>query len=494
VSVAASEIAGLFIDGSWHIPADGGTDEVLNPATEEVLARSPLGGDREVDLALAAARRAFDSGPWPRMTNGERATILTRFGDELEKRTEELVALVVAETGATQAVARAAHVDTGLRLFRTAVELTAKRDRYLPLPPMLTRARDGRTTLGTGVRVREAAGVVSAITPFNFPLFLNLVKLGPALAAGCTVVLKPSPHTPLEALVLGQVAEAVDLPPGVLNIITGGLEVGQRLCTDPRVDLITFTGSDAVGASVMAQAAPGIKRVLLELGGKSAMIVRGDADPVVAAQAGVGQIIVQAGQACALHTRQLVHRSLVDSYLEAATKAVSHIQVGDPADPSVSMGPLIRAAQRDRVERYVSEGVDAGAEVVFGGKRPAGLDRGFFFEPTLLVGDNEMTVAREEIFGPVGVVIPFDTDDEAVALANDSDFGLSGAIWSADAGAAFEMALRMRTGNVSLNGGSGNLNTMAPFGGFKRSGIGREFGEEGLDEYTEVKVIGFQAR
>jgi aldehyde dehydrogenase (NAD+) len=453
-----------------------------------------VGGDAEVDAALTAARRAFDDVPWPGMTAAARAGALERFADEFDKRAEDLVALVVAETGAAQAVARAAHVETGIRLFRTAAELNARREPITVLPPLLTPNRAGGTTLGTSARMRVPAGVVAAITPFNFPLFLNLAKLGPALAVGCTVVLKPSPFTPLEALVLGEIAQAADLPPGVVNIVTGGVEVGTRLTTDPRVDLVTFTGSEAVGAAVLTQAAPSLKRVLLELGGKSAMIVRADADVTAAAQAGVQQIVVQAGQGCALHTRHIVHRSLVGPYLEAATAVATRITVGDPADPTVMMGPLIRESQRARVEHYVAEGLAAGAEIACGGRRPPNLDRGFFYEPTLLSNvSNDMSVAQDEIFGPVGVVIPFDTDDEAVAIANDSRYGLSGGIWSADPGAAFLMAQRIRTGNVSINGGAGRLHPLAPFGGFKRSGIGREFGEEGLDEYTELKTIGFHA-
>ena len=488
------EHEGVFVDGRWLPPGAGLRSEVRNPATEELIATAPLAGATEADAAVAAARRAFDEGPWPHLTGAERSAALQRFHDALAARADELVHLVVAEIGAAQAIARALHVDTGLRLLQSAIELNARRSPYLPLPPTLNPARDGSTTLGTSVRVREPAGVVSAITPFNFPLFLNLVKLGPALAVGCTMVLKPAPLTPLQALLLGDVALEAGLPPGVLNIVTGGPEVGELLTSDPRVDLVTFTGSDVVGASVMAQAAPTLKRVLLELGGKSAMVVRADADVAAAAQAGVGQIVVQAGQGCALHTRHLVHRSRYEEYSRIASELAAAIPVGDPVDPAVAMGPLISAAQRERVEAYVADGLAAGAEVLAGGGRPASLQRGYFFEPTLLGAvDNRMRVAQEEIFGPVGVVIPFDDDDEAVRIANDSPFGLSGSVWSADAGAAFQLALRLRTGNVSINGGAGGLNPLAPFGGYKRSGIGREFGEEGLDEYTELKSISFHA-
>ncbi len=483
---------GLYVDGRWVAAAS--VDRIVNPATEEVIARAPVGDAAANERAIAAARAAFDDGPWPRMRPEDRGSILRRFHDLLAARADEIAALVVAETGASQMIARFVHVAASLEIFRTAVELAAHRETIVSLPPRLTPDWSGKKTLGMNVKVREPAGVVAAITPFNFPFFLNLVKVGPALAVGCTMVLKPSPFTPLEAFLLGDAADEAGLPPGVLNVVTGGTDAGQRLSTDPRIDVVTFTGSDLVGAAVMGQAAPSLKRVLLELGGKSAMIVRADADLGAAAMAGVGQITVQAGQGCALCTRHLVHRSVHDKYLEQVVQMASGIRVGDPADPAVMMGPLIREQQRARIERYVAEGKAAGAEVVTGGRRPPALRKGFFYEPTVFTNvRNSMSIAQDEIFGPVGVVIPFESDDEAVAIANDSRYGLGGGVWSADAGAAFEIALRLRTGNVSINGGSGGLDARAPFGGYKRSGIGREWGEEGLDEYTELKSISFHA-
>jgi aldehyde dehydrogenase (NAD+) len=320
------------------------------------------------------------------------------------------------------------------------------------------------------------------------------MKLGPALAAGNTVVVKPAPYTPLSALVLAEAVEAAELPPGVVNVITGGPDVGHQLTTDRRVDLVSFTGSDTVGAAIMAQAAPSLKRVLLELGGKSPLIVRHDADLELAAQLGVQSFTFHAGQGCALTTRHLVHRDLVDAYQERVVAMVSRMRVGDPADPDTQMGPLIRPVAVERTERYVAEAVTAGAEVLTGGRRPPAADAGFFYEPTLLGAvDNTWPVAREEVFGPVAVVIPFADDDEAIALANDSDYGLDGHVVSADAGAAFELATRLRTGGVSINGGAGWTNPAVPFGGYKRSGIGRENGEAGLDEYTQLKTIKYHA-
>ncbi|MBV1900198.1 MAG: aldehyde dehydrogenase family protein, partial [Kordiimonadaceae bacterium] len=284
------------------------------------------------------------------------------------------------------------------------------------------------------------------------------------------------------------------LPAGVLNVVTGGIDVGEMLSSDKRVDMVTFTGSDLVGAAVMKQAAPGLKRVLLELGGKSALIVRADANVAAAAQSGVANFTIQAGQGCALCTRHLVHNSIKDAYTDTLKMMTSHVKVGDPVDAAISMGPLIRDSQRARVEHYVAEGLRQGARLVTGGKRPEHLERGFFYEPTVFTDlDNSAIIAQEEIFGPVAVVIGFDTDEEAVAIANDSPYGLSGSIFSADVGAAFEMATEIRTGQVHLNGGMGVMSSHVPFGGFKRSGIGREFGKEGLLEYMQTKAITFHA-
>lgn len=485
---------GIYVDGRWVAPTAGRTEVVINPSTEEAIATVAVADEGDVDHAIAAARRAFDEGPWPRMSPEERCDLLQRLHDRIAERRDELIALVIAEIGAAQPLAGRLHVDTPLEILRFCIDAARKRERVLPLPPTVTRDRRGAKVLGTSVKVREPAGVVSAITPFNFPFFLNLAKIAPALAVGCTMVLKPSPLTPLQALVFGDLADEVGLPPGVLNVVTGDVEVGEQLTSDERVDLVTFTGSDLVGAAVMANAAPTLKGVLLELGGKSPMIVRADADLDLAARAGIGQITTQAGQGCALLTRHIVHRAVYDDYLDRASKIAGAIKVGDPADPEVTMGPLIRASQRDRVEGYVAEGREAGARVAAGGQRPTDLERGFFYEPTLLYDvESSMSIAQDEIFGPVGVVIPFDSDDEAIAIANDSRYGLAAGLWSADAGTAYEMALGIRAGRISINGGSGSFNPAAPFGGYKRSGIGREFGEEGLDAYTEIKAISFHA-
>ncbi len=480
----------LYINGAWESAAD--REPVINPATEEVLAYAPLGRADHVDAALAAARQAFDHGPWPRLQPAERQVKLTEFLDAIDRRSTQIIALIVAEAGATQMLARFLQYGIPMQHARHMVAL-ASRPVVTPLPVETTPDWAGGLTLGAGVMVRDPVGVVAAITPYNFPFFLNLGKIIPALALGCTVVLKPSPYTPLQALILGEVAEEVGLPRGTFNIVTGGIEAGEMLTSDRRVDLVSFTGSDTVGSAIQAQAAPTLKRLLLELGGKSAMIVRQDADLAAAAQNGLGGFTIHSGQGCALLTRHLVHNSVRGDYVERVKTLLAAVKIGNPADPSVSMGPLIRDVARRRTETYVDVATAEGATLISGGKRPQGLDRGFFYEPTLFDNvHNTHRIAQEEVFGPIGVVIGYDTDEEAIAIANDSDFGLSGAVFSADVGRAYEIALQMRTGGVAINGGGGRMSSHAPFGGVKRSGYGREYGLEGLNEFTSIKTISFK--
>jgi acyl-CoA reductase-like NAD-dependent aldehyde dehydrogenase len=342
--------------------------------------------------------------------------------------------------------------------------------------------------------VREPVGVVAAITPYNVPFFLNVAKIIPAMAVGCTVVLKPSPYTPIEALLLGEIAEEVGLPAGVLNIVTGDKDVGEVLTTDPRVDMVSFTGSDIVGEAIQRQTAGTLKRVVLELGGKSALIVRADADLEAAARDGLRGFTAHSGQGCQLLTRHVVHNAIRQAYVEKVAALAGALRIGNPADPDTQMGPLIREAARRRTEDYVSIAQSEGARLVTGGRRPAHLDKGFFHEPTLFDDvQNGSRLAQEEVFGPIGAVIGFDTDEDAIAIANHSRFGLSGSIHSADAGRAFEMARAVRTGGVSINGGAGTMLSAAPFGGIRRSGYGREFGIEGMNEFTYTKTISFRA-
>jgi aldehyde dehydrogenase (NAD+) len=344
------------------------------------------------------------------------------------------------------------------------------------------------------VILKEPVGVVGAITAFNYPIYLNLAKVVPALAVGNTVVLKPSPYTPLEALVLGEIAEAAALPPGVLNVITGGVSESEHLTTHPDVDMISFTGSDFVGKEIMKQAADGLKKVVLELGGKSPNIVFAGSDVARFAAAAAYTFTIHAGQGCALPTRILADRSIYDDVVSALTDALAKVEVGDPAEPTVTMGPLIREAQRERVERYVATGMAEGARLAWGGGRPAHLPRGYFVEPTLFADvDSSMAVAQDEIFGPVGVVIPFDGEDEAVAIANDTRYGLAASIWHPKPTRAYELAKKVQAGTVTINGGGGGASPWAPFGGYKQSGIGREFGDYGMLEFTQLKTVSWSA-
>lgn len=484
--------AALYIGGEW-VQDSNARMEIINPATEEVIGHAAVAGVTECDQAIACARDAFDKGPWPKMSMVERVAVLQKMHDYLMGKRAQIVDLVIREAGATRMIAEYLHFGIAMK---HATHLMAEALRIQsPLTPIeLTPDAQGHTVLGTSVTLYEPVGVVSAITAYNFPFFLNVTKVFHALTMGNTLVLKPSPYTPMQASLLGEAADAAGLPRGVLNIVNGDIETGTLLTTDKRIDMVTFTGSDKVGAAIMAQAAPTLKKVHMELGGKSALIVRADADLMKAAQSGLGGFTIQAGQGCALTTRHLVHNSIRQQYVETLAAMARHIKVGDPADPAVNMGPLIREAARQRTEQFVEIGREAGAQLVFGGRRPDGLTRGFYHEPTLFNDvRNDMRIAQEEIFGPVGVVIGYDSDEEAIALANDSDFGLHGTIFSADAGKAFQIARQIRTGGMGINGGGGTMLSDAPFGGYKRSGLGREYGREGLLEFTQIKSISFHA-
>ncbi|QGN54224.1 aldehyde dehydrogenase family protein [Novosphingobium sp. Gsoil 351] len=481
----------IYVGGEWQ-PTDQ-REAVINPADESLLIEAPVGSTAQVDAAIAAARHAFDDGDWPHLPVRERQAVLTRFLGAIEARKAQLIDLIVAEAGATRMLAEFLQYGIPMKHAWRTVEL-ASRSPISALPIELTPNGQGGTTLGTGVVSREPVGVVAAISPYNFPFFLNIGKVIPALAVGCTVVLKPSPYTPMQALILGEIADEVRLPKGTFSVVTGDIEAGRLLTSDKRVDLVHFTGSDKVGAMIQAQAAPNLTRVVMELGGKSALIVRSDADIQSAAAAGIMGFTTHCGQGCALTTRHIVHNSVRPQFVEALKAMLAQVKIGNPADPNVSYGPLIREVARKRTEDYVQIARDEGATLVHGGHRPEGLEKGFFFEPTLFDNvRNDSRLAQEEVFGPIGAVIGFEDDDEAIAMANASDFGLSGAIYSADPGKAYEMALRVRTGGVSINGGAGTMQSDAPFGGIKRSGYGREYGEEGLNEFTYQKTISFQA-
>lgn len=480
----------LYINGARVAP-EAGTEAVINPATQDIIGRAPVASTAQVNAAIAAARQAFDTGPWPQMTLDERGDVLDKMVGALTARHADIVALIVAEVGCAQGITHMMQVANPISHLASTIKYGRRDDsERLPLditPNMF--APDGPMNIGGTTVVREPFGVVSAITGYNFPFLLNLAKIGPALMAGCTMILKPSQFTPYSALLFGEICDEIGLPKGVLNIVTGSIAEGQLLCTDERVDMVTFTGSEGVGAAIMAQAAPTLKKVHLELGGKSAMIVRHDADVQRAAAMAVGFLSVNAGQGCAIPTRLLVHNSIRPAFVATATAIAAQIKIGDASDPSVTMGPLIRESQRAKVEGYIALGKAAGATLVCGGGRPAGLERGFFTELTLFDNvTNDMAIAQDEIFGPIGCIIGFDSDEEAVKIANDSRYGLAGAIETADAAAGYAMALKIRTGSIALNGGTGTM-SFAPIGGYKRSGIGREYGPNWLREYQHEKSV-----
>ncbi|HRW39549.1 MAG: aldehyde dehydrogenase [Acidimicrobiales bacterium] len=474
-----------LIDGKMVPAAGGGTFETLNPATEEVLGVAADGTAEDVDVAIGAARTAFDTTTWSR-DHAFRARCLRQLHDALVSHADELRELTIAEVGAPRFLTSIAQLDSPIEDLLWAADLA---ERY-----------EWRTDLGeatpVGIRSRrwvekEAAGVVGAITPWNFPHQINLAKLGPALAAGCTVVLKPAPDTPWAAAAVAQIAATeTDLPPGVLNVVNSSDHaIGAMLSSDPRVDVVSFTGSTATGKKVMAASAETLKRVFLELGGKSAFIVLDDADVAGASGMAAFAACTHAGQGCAITTRLLLPRARFDEGVAAATSAMEALGAKDPQDPGTICGPVISARQRDRIEGYLRLASEEGGTFATGGSRSATHDRGFFIDPTLVVGlDNSSRVAREEIFGPVLVAIPHDGDDDAVRIANDSPYGLSGAVHSGDSERAWAVARTVRTGTMSVNGGvwySGDV----PFGGYKASGIGREMGVQGFEEYLETKAI-----
>jgi len=475
----------VLIGGSW-VRADGGTYPIVDPATEEVVGQAPECSVAQVAVAARAARQAFTSGPWPAMSGAERGRLLREIADRFERAAPGLVDLTIAETGALRPVAAAQQVGAvPIRLRKYAEQATAPVDE--PLPP-----RTGPGGEMHGVVVREPIGVVACITPFNFPMTNCAGKIGPALACGNTVVIKPAPVDPLGVVELCRIVNSV-LPPGVLNFVCGpGAEIGEALTTSPDVDMISFTGSTQVGRAIQQGAAPRLKRTLMELGGKSASIVFADADPAKAL-AGVMQVwTFHSGQICIAGTRVLIEQSIYDEFTKKLAAAGSALKIGDPHEAGVVVGPLVSAAQRERVERYIAAGVADGATLACGGKRPPQLPRGYYVEPTLFTNArNDMTIAREEIFGPVITAIPFRDEAEAVAIANDSDYGLYGYVWTGDAARGLRVARQIRTGTVQLNGSP--MNPDAPFGGYKQSGIGRDGGRYALNAYSELKYIGYTA-
>ncbi len=476
----------VLIGGAW-MRAERGTYPIVDPATEAVAGQAPECSVGQAQAAARAAREAFERGPWPRMSGTERGALLKKAAEAFRGAMASLVDLTIAETGAVRGVAQAQQVGAvPLRLEKYA-ELAARSPEQ-HFPP-----REVAGSTQNGFAVREPIGVVACITPSNFPMTNCAGKIGPALACGNTVVVKPAPVDPLGVALLCRIVNDV-LPPGVLNFVNGsGPEIGEALVASPDVGMISFTGSTGVGLRIQATAAKRLKRTLLELGGKSPQIVFADA-PRDAALRGATQVwTFHTGQICIAGTRLLVERSIYDEFTRAMVAAAARITVGDPREPGTIMGPLVSAAQRERVERFIKSGLDEGATLACGGKRPAHLARGFYVEPTLFTGvRNDMTIAREEIFGPVVSAIPFDDEAHAIALANDSDYGLYGYVWTGDLERGKRVAGALRTGTVQVNCAAG-MNPDAPFGGYKLSGIGRDGGLYALDAYSEQKYIGWTA-
>ncbi|WP_187970580.1 aldehyde dehydrogenase family protein [Aquibium microcysteis] len=473
---------GLFIDGEWVAPTRGGSFPVVDPATEEVFAQAPAGTAEDVDRAVAAARRAFDEGPWPRMTGRERAAILRRIADGVTARQDELARLEVRDNGKPlpEALWDIGDVAGCFSYYAGLAEALDDEAETIPLA-------DDR--FSTKV-VREPVGVAGAIVPWNYPLLMAVWKVAPALAAGCTMVLKPSELTPLTALELGAIVAEAGLPAGALNIVTGtGPDAGQPLTEHPGVDKLAFTGSVPTGSKVMMAAARDIKAVSLELGGKSPFVVFADADVEAAVEWIMFGIFWNQGQVCSATSRVLVEESLYPALLERLVAEAAKIRIGNGLEEGTLLGPLVSKGQYDKVLAAIARGRDDGATVAGGGRRPAGLDTGYFLEPTILTDMAEDSVVwREEIFGPVVCVKPFRDEADAVRMANDSRFGLAAAVMSKDRARCDRVARAFRAGIVWINCSQPTF-TEAPWGGYKQSGIGRELGRWGLANYLEVKQI-----
>ena len=466
---------GLFIDGGWRAPAVERCLDVDSPSTEERIGRVALGGVADMEAAIAAARRAFDAGPWPQLPIDERRALIRRAGELLDARADDLDRIITADTGVIIRY-HLGHVRDRFE-YNAGLDLPAVEDRV---------AANG----AVGRIVHEPVGVVGAIVPWNAPMALTLSKILPALLVGCTVILKPPRETPLYAYPLAEAFADAGVPDGVFNVVVSDREAAELLVTHRDVDHVSFTGSSETGKRIGALASQRVKTVGLELGGKSPVILLDDVDLATAAPAVLGGgMLLNNGEACAAWTRILVPRRRHDEMVDAFCDVVRAVRIGDPFDPATDLGPMVSRSHRDKVEGYIALAQEEGAKLAIGGGRPAGLDRGWYVEPTLIVGaDNAMRSSREEIFGPVVSVMPYDDEDEAVRIANDSDFGLSAGVFSADVARGVDIAGRIRAGTVGVN--NLGFNMAFPFGGYKESGIGRQHGPESLHEYLETKTIG----
>ena len=473
----------LYIGGEWVAPSSSSVIDVFSPATEELVGRVPEAQVADIDRAVAAARDAFDNGPWPRMTPAERGAVLAKVAEAIRNDMQGIAELITNEMGSP--------VSWGL--MAQVLAPTMILDYYAGLGSTFAfdTVKDG--LLGPVLVAKEPVGVVAAITPWNVPLFLAVAKLSPALLSGSTVVFKPAPETPLDANLLAELLEDAGLPKGVLSVVPAGREVGEHLVNHPGVDKVSFTGSSVAGRKIGAACGANLKRVSLELGGKSAAILLGDVDLAEALPLVMPNAIMNNGEACISLTRILAPRDRYTEITEALVEAVRALTVGDPLDAATEVGPLVAERQRDRVEGYIRIGQEEGAKVAIGGGRPEGIDKGWFVEPTVFVDvDNSMRIAQEEIFGPVLSVIPFDDEADAVRIANDSEYGLCGGVFTGDTERGISVARQIRTGTYMVNSGI-PIDFSSPFGGYKASGVGREFGEDGLELFLEKKTINLPA-
>lgn len=464
----------IYIGGAWVPSAGAGVLEVIDSNTEEVIGKVPEGTPDDVEKAVAAAAEAFPA--WSATPVDERAKLLNRIAEGIGARIDDIAATISREVGMPLSLSGPIQVGLPQTAFANAAQEVLD--------------MQWEEEVGNSLIVREPIGVVGAITPWNYPLYQIALKVAPAIAAGCTVVLKPSEVAPLNAFALAEIIDEVGLPPGVFNLVSGsGPIVGEAIASHPKVDMVSFTGSTRAGKRVMQLAADSVKRVALELGGKSANVILDDTDLDAAVPAGLFGCFLNSGQTCSALTRMVVPRSRLAEVEEKAAAAAAGFPPGNAFDPGTMIGPLVSATQRDRVRSYIQKGIDEGAKLVTGGTEPPeGLDKGYFVRPTVFSEvTTDMTIAQEEIFGPVLAILPYDTEEEAVRIANDTVYGLAGAVWSADPARAERVARQLRTGQVDINGGA--FNPAAPFGGYKQSGIGRERGKFGLEEFLEVKSI-----
>ncbi len=471
----------LFIGGQWAAPDSDAAISVISPHSEAVIGRAACAGPADVNRAVDAARTAFDTGPWPRMEPTERIEAITRLTGIYKERRADMAALISAEIGAPISFAKRAQVGLPLMMLSAFCGLAANYQWRQERPGLY----------GKDIRiVKQPVGVVAAIVPWNMPQFLTVCKVVPALLAGCSVVLKPAPESVLDAQLLADLVAAADLPPGVLNVVPGGRDVGELLVSHPGVDKVSFTGSTAVGRQVALACAAGLRQVSLELGGKSAAIVLDDADPLAVANGIQMASLANSGQVCNALSRILVPVAREDEFVDALAAGMESMTVGDPADPETQIGPLVAQRQQERVRGYIELGKNEGARLVTGGSdMPDGLDTGWYVRPTLFSdANNDMGIAREEIFGPVLTVISYRDEDEAVRIANDSEYGLAGSVFTTDVDRGNGVAAQVRSGTFGINEGY-IMDPAAPFGGVKNSGYGRELGTEGIDSYTVSQSI-----